>query len=113
MQTNVLSTVITHIQSTYGLDSDETRKFILMLHETLCQSDTILRSQDADQIYHRAHTLHSELNICGYTTLSEIITKIEIQAKKGVIESLLIDEFLLIADALIAEIDGWKPDTAL
>ena len=113
MQTNVLAGVIGHIQSTYGLDSDETRKFILMLHETLIDSDAILRSQDADRIYHRAHTLHSELNICGYDILSELITKIEIQAKKGVIESLLIDEFLLLSDALIAEIDGWGADTTL
>lgn len=107
MQTNVLSKVIGHIQSTYGLDGDETRKFILMLHETLSTSGSPLRSQDAEQVYHRAHTLHSELTICGYDSLSQLITKIEIQAKKGVIESLLIDEFLFLANALVAEIDRW------
>jgi len=107
MQTKALHTVLEHLHVTFDFDNEETRKLLGMLHKTLIHSVPVLRSEETDSIYHTSHKLHSELHMCGYESLSELATEIELNAKKGIIERTVIDDFLAKSQAFSVAIENW------
>jgi HPt (histidine-containing phosphotransfer) domain-containing protein len=107
MQTQALNNVLEHLRVTFNFDKDETKKLLKMLHKTLTESISTLRGEQSENIYHTSHKLHSELHMCGYEDLSELAATIELQAKKGIIERVLIDDFLSQSKSFASEIEEW------
>jgi HPt (histidine-containing phosphotransfer) domain-containing protein len=111
MKTGALNNVLNHLQVSFQFDTEETHHLLSMLHSTLLGSAAALLSGQSENVYNKAHTLHSELHICGHETLSTLAMAIEVQAKKGIIEQQCIDAFLLESAAFASEIERWLIDS--
>ena len=107
MQIESLNNVLIHLRHTFDFTTDETKKFLGMLHQSLTDAVAELQSADPKIIYNKSHKLHSELHICGQEPLSELAAAIELQAKKGIIERHLIDDFIIRSTSFAEEIEQW------
>jgi len=107
MQTHALNNVLKHLKDTFAFDKEETRNLLSMLHKTIMESPKALLSGQTDKIYDKSHKLHSEFHSCGHEELAALAAEIEINAKMGVVEQSLIDDFLSRATIFAKSLEDW------